>query len=80
MRVHLRHAHVGLFYAGRKHWVSNPDSALDLQTIERATELSRDEDFERMEIFVVFEDPICELVFPLAPRSAKLTFPRHANA
>jgi len=76
----LRHAHVGLFYAGRKHWVSNPDGALDLRTIERAAELSRDEDFERMEIVAFFDDPICELVFPLAPRSAKPRFPRHAHA
>ena len=69
--MHLRHAHVGLFYAGRKHWVSNPDSALDLQTIERATELSREEDFERMEIVAFFDDPLCEIVLPLAHNPPK---------
>jgi hypothetical protein len=66
MRVHLRHAQLGLYYAGPKHWVSNPDSALDLETIERATELSRQEDFERKEIVASFGDPICEVVLPLA--------------
>jgi len=69
MRVHLRHAQLGLYYAGRKHWVSNPESALDLETIEHATELSRYEDFERMEIVASFDDPVCETVFPLAGKA-----------
>jgi len=65
MRVVLRHAGMGLYYAGRKHWVGNPDSALDLETIERATELSRDESFGEMDIVVTYDDPGCELVLPL---------------
>jgi hypothetical protein len=64
-RVLLRHGGLGLYYAGRKHWVGSPDSAMDLGTIERATELSRHESFEEMEIFVAYDDPICELVLPL---------------
>src|ERR1039458_7931446 len=36
MRVILRHPEIGLYYAGRKHWVGSPGSALDLGTIERA--------------------------------------------
>ena len=28
MRVVLKHAEIGLYYAGRKHWVGNSDSAL----------------------------------------------------
>jgi hypothetical protein len=65
MRVVLRHAGIGLYYAGRKHWVGDPDSALDLETIERATELSRDESFEEMDIVMTYDDPFCELVLPL---------------
>jgi hypothetical protein len=65
MRVVLRHAAIGLYYAGRKHWVGNSDSALDLETIERATELSRDESFEEMQILVTYDDPYREMVFPL---------------
>ena len=65
MKVLLRHAVIGLYYAGRKHWVGNPDSALDLGTIERATELSREEEFGDMDIMVTYEDPSCELVLPL---------------
>jgi hypothetical protein len=65
MRVVLRHAGIGLYYAGRKHWVGNPESALDLETIDRATELSRDESFEEMQILVTYGDPCCELVLPI---------------
>jgi hypothetical protein len=68
MRVLLRNARIGLYYAGRKHWVGNPNAAADLRTIEHATELSRDENFEQMEVFVDYEDPRCELVFPLQPK------------
>ena len=65
MRVLLRHAVIGLSYAGRKHWVGNPGSALDLGTIERATELSREEEFGDMDIMVTYNDPSCELVLPV---------------
>ena len=61
----LRRAGIGLYYAGRKHWLGNPDSALDLGSIERATELSREEAFEEMDIVVTYDDPVCELVLPL---------------
>jgi hypothetical protein len=65
MRVVLKHAELGLYYAGHKHWVGDPDSALDLATIERATELSRDESFGEMDIVVTYDHPVCELVLPL---------------
>jgi hypothetical protein len=65
MQVVLRHAEIDLYYAGCKHWVGNPDSALDLETIERATELSRDESFEEMDIVVTYDDAARELVLPL---------------
>lgn len=66
MNVLLRHSGIGLYYAGRKHWVRNPDAALHLESIERATELSVDESFSEMEIVVTYDDPECELVLPLA--------------
>ncbi len=65
MRVVLRHAVIGLYYAGRKVWVGDPDSALDLETIERATELSHDNSFGDVDIVVAYDDPCCELVLPL---------------
>jgi hypothetical protein len=71
MRVLLRNARIGLYYAGRKHWVGKPEAAADLGTIGRAAELSSDENFEEMEIFVEDGDPSCELVLPVKPRSAQ---------
>ena len=65
MRVILRHAGIGLYYAGHKHWVGKPDSALDLETIERATELGRDESFGEMDIVVTYGEHARELVVPL---------------
>ena len=65
MKVLLRHAGIGLYYAGHKHWVGNPSSALDLETIEHATEVSRNESFEEMEIRVTYDDSDGELVLPL---------------
>jgi hypothetical protein len=65
MRVFLRHAEMGLYYAGHKHWVGHPDAALDLGSIEQATELSREESFEEMDIVVTYDDPTCELVLPV---------------
>ena len=64
----MRNSRIGLYYAGRKHWVGGPGAAADLGTIERATELSREENFDEMEIFVDYNDPSCELVLPLRPR------------
>jgi hypothetical protein len=66
MIVILRHSHLGLYYAGRKHWVSNPEQALDLETIERAAELGRQEDFPQMEIVVSYGEPDCDLVLPVS--------------
>jgi hypothetical protein len=71
VKVLLHNPRIGLYYAGRKHWVGKPEEAADLMTIERATELSREENFDQMEILVDYDDPSCELVLPLKPRSAQ---------
>ena len=65
MSVLLRHPEIGLYYAGRKHWVGNAASALDLGTIERATELSRHESFEEMDVVVTDADSTYKLVLPV---------------
>ena len=59
---------MGLYYVGHKHWVGDSGSATDLETIERATQLSRDESFDEMDIVVTLRDPSCELVLPLFRR------------
>jgi hypothetical protein len=81
MKVLLRHAGIGLYYAGRKHWVGAPDSALDLQTIERAAEVSREEAFETMEIYITFDDePACDLVLPVMRKKVAIEARRRALA
>ena len=70
MRVVLRHAEIGLYYAGHAHWVGNQSDALDLQSIEQAMELSREESFEAMEIMVCYDDPTCELVLPIGRKKS----------
>ena len=70
MRVTLRHPGIGLYYASRKHWVGDADSALDLETVERAAELSRDESFEQMDIVVTYDDSTRELVLPIRRKTA----------
>jgi len=70
MKVFLRNSRIGLYYAGRKHWVAKPEAAADLGTVERAAELSRDENFDQMEILVDYGDPACELVLPLSTHEA----------
>ena len=70
MRVLLRHAGIGLYYAGHNHWVGNPGCAMDLGSIKRATEFSRDEAFEVMDIVVSYDDPSCERILQLRRESA----------
>ena len=69
MKVLLRNARVDLYWAGHKHWVGKAEAATDLGTIEQAAELSREEDFEEMEIVVDYSDPVCEQVLPIRPKS-----------
>ena len=71
MKVLLRNSRIGLYYAGRKHWVGKADGAADLGTIERAAELSREESFEEMDIIVEYDDPACGQVLPLKPRTVQ---------
>ena len=76
----FRHAGIGLYHAGRKRWVSDPDSALDLSAIEQATELSRDESLEEMDVVVTYDDPSCELVLPLRRKKVAEAEPLRAAA
>ena len=80
MSVLLRHALVGLYYAGRKHWVGDPGAALDLGSIEHAAERSREESFEDMDIVVTHDDPSCELVLPVRRKRPAEAEPLRATA
>ncbi len=80
MRVLLRNARIGLYYVGPRHWVGSAEAATDLQTIERAAELSRDEKFEEMEVVVLYGDPVCDFVLPLGTRKPRVKQPALSRA
>jgi hypothetical protein len=65
MKVRLRNHGTGLYYACGKHWVGDPGSALIMDSVEQATELSREESLEEVEAVVDHDDPTCELVLPI---------------
>ena len=65
MKVYLRLGRPGFYYAGRGHWVRDREHALDLQTIELATDLGRAVDLASMQIVVTSGDPSCDWFVPL---------------
>jgi hypothetical protein len=65
--VILRHVPSGFLCGGRGLWVHEPALALDLGTIEGASDAARVENFGCMEIVVGFGEPNCEFVLPLRP-------------
>ena len=66
--VILRNCLSGFCYAGETSWVNDRDRALDLGTVEDAVEAGRRVGFGAMEVVVTYDDPLCEMVFPLKPR------------
>jgi len=61
MKVLLRHRQIGLYYAGRRCWVSDPAEAIDFGEVESAAEVSRGEDVLETEVVLGDTDPFCEL-------------------
>jgi hypothetical protein len=64
--VILRNRPSGFWYAGQTSWVNDRERALDLGTVEDAVETGRQVGFGAMEVVVTFDDPLCELVYPLS--------------
>ncbi len=67
MRVYLRNARTGQYYASGHRWVSEPWQALDLEGLERASQLAFGEDITEAEVVLSYEDPVCQLAVPIAP-------------
>lgn len=65
MSVILAQGGGSVFYKARGCWVSDRASALNLETVERAIAAGRVEAFSGMQIIAQFDQPACELVFPL---------------
>ncbi len=66
----LRHTPSGFYFGGRHVWVATPESALDLGTIEHAAQVGGEVEFDGMEILASFDEPDCQLAFPLASKAS----------
>jgi hypothetical protein len=69
MRVLLRNAETGRFFAGADRWEASPVLAFDFLTVETAARQGRAVTSARMEIVLSYEEPPCELVFPVGSES-----------
>ena len=67
VKLTLRDRRTGLYYAASNRWVPYPAGALDVQTLERAAELTVIENLPEMEIVVSHRT--CDLVMPIKPLS-----------
>jgi len=57
MRVLLRHLRSGFYYAGRRRWVPEPDSARDFRDVKRAFRQLRQRAFTEVEVSLALENP-----------------------
>ncbi len=70
MKVYLRQASDGLYYAGGDRWVHDPEHALELQTIKRATQVGNDLNLESLEVVISIGRPSGDWFLPLRRRQA----------
>ncbi|MCX6927840.1 MAG: hypothetical protein NT154_32220 [Verrucomicrobia bacterium] len=82
MKVLLCLGNAGPYYAGRKQWVRDRERAIDLRTINRATDVGHEEDLDSVVIVLAYGDPSYDWFLPL-PRQHGLPFqaaPANAQA
>ena len=70
MRVVIRHAALGFYYAGHRQWVLDPCAAMDLGTVKRAKELSHEESLGQVEVVAIYDGAAGEFVLPLERKEA----------
>jgi hypothetical protein len=64
MKVFLRHRQMGLYYAGRQCWSSDPAKAINFEAIETAAVMRRGCVPPETEVVLGDTDPLCELALP----------------
>jgi hypothetical protein len=69
MKVLLRDAATGHFYAAPDRWETSRSLAFDFVTVEDATHCGRRLQRARMEVVLAYDDPLCDLVLPIAVES-----------
>ena len=57
MKVLLRHARSGLYYANNDHWVAKGSLARDFEEVERAARWLEDTHLSGVEIALNYDDP-----------------------
>ncbi len=75
MRVLLRNIKTGRFYGGNDTWVHDVSRAYDCGEITRATNLALQETMpgaELLEVVLSYDQPQCQLAFPLNEEWRKL--------
>ena len=65
MRVLLRDAKTGRYYAGPDHWANDRDQAVDLQEIERAIQFNIEQKVGATDLILAYERPQCVLTVPI---------------
>ncbi len=65
MKVFLRDASRGCFYAGSSRWAENQQEARDLEQIELAIGLNSAEHLGATEVLLAYEEPLCVLTIPI---------------
>jgi hypothetical protein len=68
MKILLRNAHTGHYYAGPGKWVPERAQALNLKQIERAIRLNSDENIGATDMVLAYEKPPCVLTLPISPK------------
>ncbi len=69
VRVLLRNARIGLYYAGPNHWVSKFSEALDFKKIERATQFASEQKLTDVQVVWGSDRPGSKLVSTASAQS-----------
>ena len=69
MKAFLRNRETGKYHAGSNEWSGNASVAQDYETVESAVQLARTQRLAVIEVVLRYDDPACELVFPLRKES-----------
>ncbi len=67
MKVLLRNAATGRYYAGDNAWASDKADALDLKQVERAIRLNSEQNIGATDVILRYERPPCTLAIPISP-------------
>jgi hypothetical protein len=66
MKVLLHSRTTDLYYVGVDQWAADPKQARDFGDIEAAIRVNRGEKLADMEAILAYDEPLCNLVLPLA--------------